>query len=501
MPASCACNVESAGAAAAASTEDAAPVVLDTHAGFDNTNPFAKNRACGPSHISQIHEQQEPAPLLNLRKTSGASLHADIHTEPFPETPQVASRHSKSFGHDSPRSSITPHTRPTFISHQRSFEGRRPDSPASTSSSPIPATLSDITPLPSPTFAHNWSSEPFKKLSIPQRSTLSSNDSTMLSTPCHVNTPPPRRKKTYPGLGLSPVALERPDVSMPAEDRVLSEFVPNHLQNSRLRITSVPIDALLVQSDHSDAPESLLHREHHLVRQRKLLAPEAVDSATTLPTPPLSEKESDEVDQNAERFQHEVLAIPSGPEAETRLWRPVRRIGQGAFSEVVLAARQDKPSDVSSNDEPNVLVAVKIVNHERDASIDNDRMETSIRREIEIMRSVSHPSLMRLDAFAEDGTRALLVMKYCPGGDLFDLASQQSDVLVPELVQRIFAELVSATLHLHNQWIVHRDIKLESKVSTENFVNVRPDKRNYRHPSQYTFHITPLTSEAIVQLL
>jgi len=187
----------------------------------------------------------------------------------------------------------------------------------------------------------------------------------------------------------------------------------------------------------------------------------------TLPTPPPSEKESDEVFLNVEKSQDAILAIPSGPKAETRHWRPIRRIGQGAFSEVVLASGQDKPSDSSAIDEPHVLVAVKIVHHERDTTVDSDRMETSIKREIEIMRSVSHPSLMRLDAFAEDDTCALLVMKYCPGGDLFDLASQQSDVLVPELVQRIFAELVSATLHLHSQSIVHRDIKLESEFARE----------------------------------
>merc|ERR1711939_103201 len=59
--------------------------------------------------------------------------------------------------------------------------------------------------------------------------------------------------------------------------------------------------------------------------------------------------------------------------------------------------------------------------------------------------------------------RALLVMNYCPGGDLFEVATKHREVLVPTLVRRIFSELVSATRYLHQKFVVHRDIKLESR--------------------------------------
>jgi protein-serine/threonine kinase len=67
-----------------------------------------------------------------------------------------------------------------------------------------------------------------------------------------------------------------------------------------------------------------------------------------------------------------------------------------------------------------------------------------------------------LKAFDWSDHEALIVLNYCAGGDLFDLASQRRELLTPPVVQRMFAELVDATRYLHSLWIVHRDIKLEN---------------------------------------
>lgn len=196
------------------------------------------------------------------------------------------------------------------------------------------------------------------------------------------------------------------------------------------------------------------------------------DPTRSLPSPPPSNRsaadseDGDEAARKASVAAAKIVRVHSGS-GRIHRWRRIRELGRGAFSEVVLAAPADSAAGLDGpTDERHLdasqLVAIKILTHDQSGGNEEDRMETSIGREVEILKSLSHPCLPQLLAFDDSRARAVLVLNYCPGGDLFELASQQREFLTPSLIQRIFAELVEAVRYLHSNYICHRDIKLES---------------------------------------
>ncbi|CAO2651520.1 Nn.00g040900.m01.CDS01 [Neocucurbitaria sp. VM-36] len=347
-------------------------------------------------------------------------------------------------------------------------------SPASALSSPALNALGDITPLPSPLVMSD-SPGPWQR-AVPRprsrgASGSSRDDSFAMFSKGALSPSPSLKKKGYQKLKTAALEAaaaassqtQQKNESSHQRNRSLSEYMPDSLHNTRPR--HVTIGSKATEADTS--MQHHLHREEYLAAQRGLV-PAKLPAG--LPTPPASNASNRSVtdteeDEVTEEDKTQYIVVRQGPQKSKRFWRPVRQLGQGTFSKVYLATCE-KTTAKDPLDEnilnPRKLVAIKVCEHGPAGGADEERVELSLKREVEMLRSVSHPSLVHLQAFDYDENQALIVLTYCPGGDLFDVASGHRDKLTVGIVQRIFAEMVSAVRYLHSQLIVHRDIKLEN---------------------------------------
>ncbi|EGX51866.1 hypothetical protein AOL_s00043g600 [Orbilia oligospora ATCC 24927] len=362
------------------------------------------------------------------------------------------------------------------LSRSNSFQSSL--SPNSATGSPsITGFLSEITPLPSPVISADspgpWrlfrngslSSRPTSRGSI---ASLSINDQGEHgaggggsdSMPVGVGRSPSKRK-LYQGLNH----IDAPS----AHDYRLHQSTPRSVSE---QVTKLDVPAISRQSQTEDgnseskdasSSSSTSHpfkREEHLAGKH---GQQRTRSTADLQVPVIVDGVSDYRIPEDGSIVREIFTATTYPGNNIRRWRAVRLLGQGTFSKVMLATLElKKNTDSEAELDRDKLVAVKIVENTAAGGASRARIESSLKRELDILKSLKHPSLVHLKAQSIERKRALLILGYCAGGDLFDLATSAPKLLTPKFVRRIFSELVGAVRYLHLSGIVHRDIKLEN---------------------------------------
>ena len=361
-------------------------------------------------------------------------------------------------------------------------------SPGSAFSSPGIGPIIDITPLPSPVTPWgspgSWKrareSQDQKDLTLEKAEHLPSMVSA--EDPIAFSHLSPKKRSSRIGYTAQPAGRDAQIYDVKASshgrNRSFSDFVPDAFQPPRYRHVVVSGSAPFTIEENLTPPTQYLHREEYLAVKRGLTL-----SGPQLPTPPRSNRDTDGSDSESTGFspkaperKHVYYQARSIRNNKLKRWREIRKLGEGTFSTVMLATsevsggkdsaddpeRNHRVSPMESDLDPKSLVAVKICEHGPAGGADEKKIETSLKRELDILKTINHPSLVHLKAINILESRTLLVLGYCAGGDLYDLALTKSELLVPSLIRRIFAELVAAVRYLHSNYIVHRDIKLES---------------------------------------
>lgn len=108
------------------------------------------------------------------------------------------------------------------------------------------------------------------------------------------------------------------------------------------------------------------------------------------------------------------------------------------------------------------MLAVKVIDKRRVALMFNELL-TQFRQEVEVLRVLSHPHIIRLFEVFESDTTLHVITEYVQGGELFDYLVERPDRLLSEAeASGIIRQVAWALAYMHREGVMHRDLKLEN---------------------------------------
>ena len=159
------------------------------------------------------------------------------------------------------------------------------------------------------------------------------------------------------------------------------------------------------------------------------------------------------------------LFIDETNDNPSKKYEILSKLGSGSFGSVYLAR----------NKYTNEKVALKQIKK----SSANLLSDGEITDEIEILKNLDHPDIVRIIESFNTKNSYILITEYCEGGELFDQVKNQ---LSETQIAVIFKQVLSGLAYLHSNNIVHRDLKLEniliheiekSKTTGEDLFNIK----------------------------
>lgn len=148
-----------------------------------------------------------------------------------------------------------------------------------------------------------------------------------------------------------------------------------------------------------------------------------------------------------------AAAAPGTPTTHVGKYTLYEVIGEGAFGKVKLGV----------NRESSERVAVKIMDKKE---IREQDLSAQVRREIYIMRSLTHRHIVRMHEVLTSNTKLYIVMELVTGGELFERLEKHGRV-DESLARRYFQQLVDGVDFCHKNGVAHRDLKPENLLLDE----------------------------------
>eukprot|EP00919_Chromeraceae_sp_WS-2016_P005867 GHVR01013803.1.p1 GENE.GHVR01013803.1~~GHVR01013803.1.p1 ORF type:complete len:303 (-),score=65.39 GHVR01013803.1:65-928(-) len=125
-------------------------------------------------------------------------------------------------------------------------------------------------------------------------------------------------------------------------------------------------------------------------------------------------------------------------------------LGKGSFGKAYLVEKSDS----------NELCVVK----QMETSAMSKKEKDDCIKEAQVLRCMNHPNIVQFhEVFMSKRGRLCIVMDFVDGGDLYGFISNRQGVPVPqEQVLTMFTQMALALNHVHNQKVLHRDLKTKN---------------------------------------
>ncbi|CAG9320286.1 unnamed protein product [Blepharisma stoltei] len=160
--------------------------------------------------------------------------------------------------------------------------------------------------------------------------------------------------------------------------------------------------------------------------------------------------------------QNLILAIISGfrktglpPKTGTDFYDLIKQLGKGSFGKVYLAL----------NRLTGLKVAIKAIHK---GNIKDERIRQKVFQEVFVMNRIHHVNVTRLLEIFESENHIMMVLEYSDGGDLLQLIKAKGKLNENE-AKFLFWQVVLAVKACHDKNVIHRDIKLDNILLSNNF--------------------------------